>query len=510
MLVPAQQYQQPFIAQITGGTGPYNWREVWWDDTLGEYVKVDGGRDGVGTAEEINGGDVSVDSYQILRFRTIGSDGQPLYEFSAGAGGSSQMFVRITENLNPAGSGAVVGGSGGSGGSTSGSGGLFPCSLCSNNTPASATITASGFTGLWSDLNGTWTLNYNDAPSYGGDGTGYRGCRWSSSTSVPSWGMNATQLIDGTLRDNNLLLTGAVANPEPEFGGPSIQVGYRSANGTLDCCQEIQFYAIAPPDEYGDFPPTISVVPNCGAAGGGGSASGGSGSASGGSGSGASGCARYRGVLVYLSDDTCQWVDGEEVLVVGLNDTPELVVGKRYACWFDHTEQSVTTGSGSGSGSGSGGDAKKLYIADGGGTAITPPVTQWLNYRSDCINGRVNRFRQTIKLDNGQWTVGGWEFDSFQGCCECAGSVGSVGSTGSGASGPPECGCYYTWNGSAWVLTTDGCYSCYAINCPAQPVNPPAFSGYRPGGLPWFEPCFYQVPSGGSVSGPITTPSGGV
>lgn len=49
-----------------------------------------------------------------------------------------------------------------------------------------------------------------------------------------------------------------------------------------------------------------------------------------------------------------------------------------------------------------------------------------LFYRSDCINGRVWRYQREFRIVNGEASLTDWEFDSFQGCCDCSGSTDPV------------------------------------------------------------------------------------
>lgn len=97
----------PIVAEITGTSGTnaagatrYTWREMSVNQTGSVYEPTRGGRTGNGTispAYELNNAPAEVGTIVLLRVRGSGteSQGQAVYEFALGGGGTTAKVVRV-------------------------------------------------------------------------------------------------------------------------------------------------------------------------------------------------------------------------------------------------------------------------------------------------------------------------------------------------------------------------------------------------------------------------------
>ncbi len=92
MLDRSDEWRLPFDALITGGdaAGGYSWTAVPYSG----QTPLDSPRAGVANLFEINGGSVTVGTYQRVWFRAA-VGGEPTYEFSAGGGGDTAVAQTI-------------------------------------------------------------------------------------------------------------------------------------------------------------------------------------------------------------------------------------------------------------------------------------------------------------------------------------------------------------------------------------------------------------------------------
>jgi len=126
-------------------------------------------------------------------------------------------------------------------------------------------------------------------------------------------------------------------------------------------------------------------------------------------------CNLGTGVILSTSDG-CNYTTGQAVFIAPLNDSPALIVNRKYRAW-EPNYSAVDLGT-----------VTPTLIVDP--TYVSADFSYYV-YRDDCVGGRVYRYKQLISLTEGVWTKGPLLFDTLQGCCDCQ-TVGT---------GTPACWC---------------------------------------------------------------------